>query len=90
MPLSGNGLATTPIYNIVGDWTRVINTNLVNDVRFGWSHVTVNTGTAWDSSVGQFGNTLGIGNGNPAGLDGALALEFGNTFVNNIGSEGNH
>ena len=83
--LSGNGLATTPIYNIVGDWTRLINTTLVNDVRFGWSHITVNTGTAWDSSVGQFGNTLGIGNGNPAGLDGAPALEFGNTFVNNIG-----
>ncbi len=84
--LYGNGLASVPIYNTVGDWTRVINTNLVNDLRFGWSHVTVDTGNAWDSSVGQFGNTLGIGNGNPAGIDGAPALEFGNTFVTNIGS----
>ena len=72
-PLFASGLSTTPIYNIVGDWTRVINPNLVNDVRFGWSHVTVDNGTAWASSVGQFGNTLGIGNGNPAGLDGLLA-----------------
>jgi len=84
-PLFGNGFSTTPIYNIVADWTRMINSNLVNDARFGWSHVTVNNGTAWDSSVGQFGNTLGIGNGNPANLDGALALEFGNSFVGGIG-----
>ena len=84
--LDSNGLSTTPIYNIVGDWTRVINPNLVNDVRFGWSHVTVNNGTAWDSSVGQFGNTLGIGNGNPAGLDGLLAIQFGNSYVSNFGS----
>jgi len=83
--LYGNGLATVPIYNTVGEWTRMINSNLVNSARFGWSHVTVNTGTAWDSSVGQFGNTLGIGNGNPAGIDGALSLEFGNSFVDNIG-----
>jgi hypothetical protein len=83
--LQGNGFSTTPIYNIVGDWTRMINTNLVNDVRFGWSHVTVNNGTSWASNVGQFGDTLGIGNGNPAGVNGALALEFANSFVTNIG-----
>ena len=84
--LYANGLSTTPIYNIVGDWSRMITTNLVNDVRFGWSHVTVDNGSGWASSVGQFGNTLGIGNGNPAGLDGLLALQFGNSFVSNIGS----
>lgn len=87
--LHGNSLSTVPIYNLVGDWTRMISTNLVNDLRFGWSHVTVDNGTTWNSAVGQFGNTLGIGNGNPAGIDGALALEFGNSFVNNIGSRVN-
>jgi hypothetical protein len=84
--LNGNSFSTTPIYNVVVDWTRSINTNLVNDARFGWSHVTLQNGTSWATGVGQFGNTLGIGNGNPAGLDGALALEFKNSFIKNIGS----
>ena len=84
--LTGNTSAVVPIYNIVGDWTRAINPNLVNDARFGWSHVTFDTTPSWQSAVGQFGDTLGIGNGNPAGIDGALALEFGNSYVNNIGS----
>jgi hypothetical protein len=85
--LLSNGLSATPIYNTVGDWTRTLTSNLVNDARIGWSHVTVNTGSAWDSSVGQFGNTLGIGNGNPANLDGLLGLNFSRTNVNSLGTQ---
>ncbi|MGC1869704.1 MAG: TonB-dependent receptor [Acidobacteriaceae bacterium] len=85
MVLVGNSYATTPIYNTVGDWTRTLTNNLLNDARFGWSHITLNTGNSWDSSVGQFGNTLGIGNGNPAGLDGLLSLGLSNTTVNSLG-----
>jgi len=84
--LLSNGYGTTPIFNTVGDWTRVINPNLVNDARLGWSHITLNSGNSWATSVGQFGNTLGIGNGNPAGLDGLLAINLANTFVNNFGA----
>jgi len=84
--LIGNGFSTTPIYNTVGDWTRMINTNLANDARFGWSHITLNNGTSWNSGVGQLGNTLGIGNGNPAGLDGLLALNFSDKGALNIGN----
>jgi len=84
--LQANGLSTTPIYNIVGDWTRMISNNVVNDARFGWSHVTVDNGNTWQSSVGQLGNTLGIGNGNPAGLDGLLALNFSNALASNLGA----
>jgi Carboxypeptidase regulatory-like domain len=84
--LLGNGFSTTPIYNIVGDWTRSIGTNLVNDARFGWSHITLNNGTSWAPGVGQFGNTLGIGNGNPAGLDGLLALNFTDNGNLNLGN----
>ena len=84
--LLGNSYATTPIYNTVGDWTRTITPNLVNDARFGWSHITLNSGNSWDPSVGQFGNTLGIGNGNPANLDGLLALNFNNSVVTNLGA----
>lgn len=85
--LLSNGFSTTPIYNTVGDWTRMLTSNLVNDFRFGWSHVTLNSGNSWDSSVGQFGNTLGIGNGNPSGLDGLLGINFANSAVNNIGTQ---
>src|SRR5581483_4378952 len=84
--LLSNGYATTPIYNTVGDWSRAISSTLVNDFRMGWSHVTLNTGNSWDKSVGQFGNTLGIGNGNPGSLDGLLALNFNNSAVTNIGA----
>jgi len=85
--LLSNSFSTTPIYNTVGDWTRVINNNLVNDARIGWSHVTLNSGNTWDSSVGQLGDTLGIGNGNPTGLDGLLALNFSHSALNNLGSQ---
>jgi hypothetical protein len=84
--LVGNGFSTTPIYNTVGDWSRAIGNNLVNDARFGWSHITLNNGTSWASGVGQFGNTLGIGNGNPANLDGLLAINFGNSALSNFGN----
>ena len=47
--LLSNGYSTTPIYNTVGDWTRTIGNNLVNDARIGWSHVTLNSGNSWAS-----------------------------------------
>jgi len=83
--LVGNSYATTPIINTVGDWTRTLSPNLLNDFRFGWSHITLNTGNSWDPNVGQFGNTLGIGNGNPGSLPGLLSLDFSNSTVNEIG-----
>jgi hypothetical protein len=84
--LLSNGYSTTPIYNTVGDWTRTISNNLVNDARFGWSHITLNSGNSWASGVGDFGNTLGIGNGNPANVNGLLALNFSNSVLTNLGS----
>ena len=83
--LYGNSYATTPIYNTVGDWTRTLSGNLLNDFRLGWSHITLNSGNSWDSNVGDAGNTLGIGNGNPANVDGLLSLDFSNTAVSSLG-----
>jgi Carboxypeptidase regulatory-like domain len=85
--LLSNSYSTTPIYNTVGDWSRTIGNNLVNDARFGWSHVTVNTGNSFASNVGDFGNTLGIGNGNPANVPGLLALNFTNSVVTSLGTQ---
>jgi hypothetical protein len=84
--LVGDSFSTTPIFNTVGDWTRAIGANLFNDVRFGWNHVTLNNGTSWASGVGQAGNTLGVGNGNPGSLPGLLALEFSNSALSSLGS----
>jgi hypothetical protein len=75
--LFGNGVVTAPIWSTVGDYTRTISNTLVNDARFGWNHITLNTGAAWDPSVGAFGQTIGIPNSNPAGLIGLLGLDFG-------------
>jgi hypothetical protein len=84
--LLGNATGTTPIYNTVLDWTRTLTPTLLNDFRFGWSHIIVDSGTSWASGVGQFGNTLGIGNGNPANLPGLLALNFSNAnSLTNLG-----
>ena len=84
-PLFANGSSTAPIWNTVGDWTRMISPNLVNDVRFGWSHITLNTSSSFIPSVGAFGNSIGIGNGNPSGIDGLLGLGLGG-IVGGIGN----
>jgi len=84
-PLFGNGSSTAPIWNTVGDWTRTIRSDLVNDARFGWSHITLNTGESFVSSVGAFGNTIGVGNGNPSGINGLLGLGFG-SIVGGVGN----
>jgi hypothetical protein len=75
--LLGNTFATAPIWSAVGDWTRAINPELINDVRFGWNHVVLNTGTNWAPSVGALGQSLGIANSNPNGLPGLLLLGLG-------------
>lgn len=36
--LLSNSYSSTPIYNTVGDWSRTIGNNLLNDARVGWSH----------------------------------------------------
>ncbi|MGC2474412.1 MAG: TonB-dependent receptor [Candidatus Sulfotelmatobacter sp.] len=84
--LLSDSYSTTPIYNTVGDWSRTIGNNLVNDARFGWSHITLNSGNSFASGVGNFGNTLGIGNGNPANVPGLLAINLNNSVVTNIGA----
>lgn len=76
--LFGNGQVTAPIWSTVGDWTRSISNTLVNDMRFGWNHITLNTGTTWDPAVGAFGQAIGIPNSNPPGLGvGLIGIAFG-------------
>ena len=83
--LIGNGYATAPIWNVVGDWTRSISPTLVNDVRFGWNHIILATGPSWASGVGDFGQSIGISGSNPDGLPGLLALGLGGGTPSSIG-----
>jgi Carboxypeptidase regulatory-like domain len=76
-PLIGNGEVTAPIWSTVGDWTHTVSPTVVNDMRFGWNHIVLNTGSTWDPSVGAFGETIGIANSNPGGIAGLIGLAFG-------------
>jgi hypothetical protein len=84
--LIANPSATIPIWNVVGDWTRTLSPTLVNDVRFGWNHIIVNTGPTWASGVGQLGQALGIANSNPNGLPGLLELGLNAGTPSSIGT----
>lgn len=75
--LLGNGQVSAPIWSVVGDWTHTLSPNILNDARFGWNHIFLSTGTTWDPQVGNFGQSIGIANSNPAGLSGLLALGLG-------------
>jgi Carboxypeptidase regulatory-like domain len=90
--LDGNGYTTAPIWSTVGDWTHTINSNLVNDMRFGWNHIILNTGSSFDPSVGNFGESIGIPNSNPIpgapliGLGGGNPTSPGSGTLSNIGN----
>jgi hypothetical protein len=83
--LLGNGAITAPIWSSVGDWTHTFSPSLLNDVRFGWNHIILNTGVGFASSVGAFGQSIGIANSNPAGLDGLLQIGLGGGTPTNAG-----
>jgi hypothetical protein len=53
-PLLGNTGVTAPIWSTVGDWTHTLSPTVVNDMRFGWNHIILNTGTSWDPRCWEF------------------------------------
>jgi hypothetical protein len=85
--LIGTGFSDAPIDNVVGDWSHTFSSNLLNDVRLGVNHVKLNNGTQFATSVGNLGDQLGIGNGNPANVAGLLSLTFNQTLTG-IGNSG--
>jgi hypothetical protein len=85
--LLGTGFSDAPINNEVVDWTHTFNSNLLNDVRVGVNYIRLHNGTNFASSVGDLGNQLGIGNGNPSGIPGLLSLSF-NQVLTGIGNSG--
>ncbi len=79
--LFGTDFSEAPIYSDVVNWTHTLNTNILNEFRFGTNYVRLHNGTTFDSSVGNLGQTLGIANSNPAGIPGLLALNFSGGLV---------
>lgn len=85
--LIGTGFSDAPIENTVVDWSHTFSPRLLNDVRVGVNHVRLHNGTDFASSVGNLGDQLGIGNGNPEGVPGLLSIGF-NGILSGIGSSG--
>ena len=85
--LLGTGFSDAPIENTVVDWSHTLSATLLNDLRVGVNHVRLHNGTDFSSSVGNLGNQLGIGNGNPPGVPGLLSMTF-NGILTGIGSNG--
>jgi len=85
--LLGTGFADSPISNTVVDWSHTFSSHLLNDARVGVNYVKLHNGTDFSSAVGDLGNTLGIGNGNPSGVPGLLSIGLG-SIVTSVGSSG--
>lgn len=85
--LIGTGFSDAPIDNAVVDWSHTFSTTLLNDLRFGFNHVKLNNGTDFAKSLGNLGDQLGIGNGNPSGVPGLLSIGF-NGILSGIGNSG--
>ena len=87
LAIIGTGFSDAPIDNTVVDWSHTFSSTLLNDLRAGVNHVKLHNGTIFASSVGNLGNQLGIGNGNPPGVPGLLSLGF-NQNLSSIGNSG--
>ena len=83
--LLGNTINEAYLLTGSASWTHTFSLNLLNEARFGKNNIKLNHGlTAFDSSVGSLGNTIGIVNGNPSGVDGLPEFGFAGGSVTNI------
>lgn len=87
LAILGTGFSDAPIDNMVLDWSHTFSSTLLNDLRFGFNHIKLHNGTDFGASVGNLGDQLGIGNGNPAGVPGLLSIAF-NGILSGIGNSG--
>jgi hypothetical protein len=83
----GNTFTHAPIHNVVGTWTHTFSPNLLNELRFGTSWITLLTGTTFDPKIGNLGTDLGIANANSVG-PGLLLMGFAGGTAPEPGSGG--
>ncbi len=84
-PLLGNIVNQAYLQGGVISWNHTFSSNLLNEARFGKNYVKLPHGlTTFDSSVGALGNSIGLQNGNPAGVDGLALFGFGGGSITNV------
>jgi hypothetical protein len=88
-PLLGNTLSEAWLNNGVVNWDHTFSPNLLNEVRFGKNAIKLIAPTiTFDPSVGNLANTIGILDGNPAGIPGLPELGFDGGTASSIGQNG--
>ena len=86
-PLLGNMVNQAYLQSGVISWNHTFSSNLLNEARFGKNYVKLPHGlTTFDPSVGALGNTIGLLNGNPTGVDGLPEFGFAGGSITNIAS----
>jgi len=82
--LLGNSANTATLDNVAADWTHTFTPNILNEARLGVNYVKfVDNDYTFPSSVGNFGTSIGITDGNPGGVDGLNLLGFGGGTITN-------
>jgi hypothetical protein len=72
------------IHSGVLNWTRNVTSSIFNDARIGVNYVRVDTNNSDTTSLGNFGQNLGIANSNAPGA-GLLALNISGGKAGNVG-----
>jgi hypothetical protein len=84
-PLLGNMVNQAYLDNGTVNWTHTFSPNLLNEARFGKNYVKLPHGlTTFDPAVGALGDTIGLVNGNPTGVDGLPEFGFAGGSITNI------
>src|SRR5580700_5648881 len=86
-PLLGNMVNEAYLQSGALSWNHTFSSNLLNEARFGKNYVKLPHGlTTFSSAVGALGNSIGLLNGNPTGVDGLPEFGFGGGSITDITS----
>lgn len=86
-PLLGNTLSEAWLNNGSANWTHTISPTLINEVRFGKNGIKLIAPTVtFSPSVGDLANTIGITDGNPAGIAGLPEFGFAGGTGSSVGT----
>jgi hypothetical protein len=83
-PLLGNTLNEAWLNNGSANWTHSFSPTLLNEVRFGKNAIKLLAPT-YTFSIGDLANTLGIQDGNPAGISGFPLFGFAGGTGSSVG-----
>jgi hypothetical protein len=88
-PILGNSLSEAWLNNGSANWTHSFSPNLLNEVRFGKNGIKLIAPTVtFDPSVGNLADTIGILDGNPAGISGFPEFGFDGGTGSSVGQQG--